>query len=103
MDLIVSTSSLSVRCHCPLTVEGEVAEQSRDQVEQEAQRDANIRHILHPLLTGPKHTSGDGFIISGYIHLKRPHNTYMITAEAIIISIAICCESKQEMTAHSAL
>lgn len=33
---------------CRPTVEGEVAEQRREQVQQEAEADTDIRNVLHP-------------------------------------------------------
>lgn len=37
-----------------LTVEGQVAEQRRDQVKHEAEADADIGNVLHPGLSGPE-------------------------------------------------
>lgn len=39
-------------CQCRLTIEGEVAKQRRDEVNQEAEANTDICDILHPGLSG---------------------------------------------------
>lgn len=36
---------------CRLTIEGEIAEKCRDEVKQEAEADADVCYVLHPLLS----------------------------------------------------
>lgn len=67
---VTGRASFSKVCHCRLTIKCEVAKHSGDEVNQEAEANADICNILHTGLSRPEKTQGHDVYIAGEIISK---------------------------------